>query len=145
MNARLLLLINVLQGTRRVWLSSAASTRSERMNFSSSAFTAGCSSGLSRNHQYQNAAHRTPMAPNSTNGHRHPCLSTRWNTSGVEIAAPTALPTNAALNARPWCDEGNQRDMLLAMLGKAPASPAPNRNRTSSSDANPVAAPVSAV
>ncbi len=47
--------------------------------------------------------------------------------------------------ARPRDDSGNHDRKTLAEFGKAPASPAPNKNRITMSDPNPQAAPVSAV
>ena len=86
-----------------------------------------------------------PTPPNSTKGQRQPCHATSLKTSGVVAAAPRKLPTNVKLRARPWCEEGNQQEMLRAMFGKARASPTPNMKRTSSSDAKPAETLVSAV
>ena len=46
---------------------------------------------------------------------------------------------------RPRSLGGNHRAITFAAFGNAPASAAPNRNRTSSSVRSPVAAPVRAV
>jgi len=73
------------------------------------------------------------------------CHSISVRTIGAVIAEPVANPTNDTLIARPCSDGGNQRETARAMFGKAPASPAPNRNRISSNDRKPAAAPVSAV
>jgi hypothetical protein len=47
--------------------------------------------------------------------------------------------------ARPCSATGNQRETVRAIIGKAPASQAPNRKRTTSRETNPTAAPVSTV
>ncbi len=47
--------------------------------------------------------------------------------------------------ARPRSRAGNQRDSARAALGKAPASPAPNRKRIATSEERERAAPVSIV
>ncbi len=58
---------------------------------------------------------------------------------------PSRDPRNSTPLARPRSRIGNQREKLRATFGKAPASPAPKRNRMATSDRNPRAAPVSIV
>ncbi len=61
----------------------------------------------------------------------------------------TAPPSRAVVQMTPWarprCSGGNQRVKARAMLGNAPASPAPKANRIASSAHKLVAQPVSAV
>src|SRR4051794_8783308 len=54
----------------------------------------------------------------------------------TNVTAPRAIPRDSG---------GNQRVMTRAVLGYAPASPAPKRNRINSRDPKPNAAPDSAV
>src|SRR6516162_2613305 len=65
------------------------------------------------------------------------------------MAGETAPPTSAMVVMSPCAGPrpcgGNQRASIRAVFGNAPASPAPNRNRISTSDQSPVAAPVRAV
>ena len=65
--------------------------------------------------------------------------------SGTEIMPPTREPSSITPLARPRSRSGNHRDRLRAMFGKAPASPAPNRNLITTSERRPCAAPVSIV
>src|ERR1035437_611307 len=85
-----------------------------------------------------------PIAPNSTNTVRQLWRESNHSTSGAVRDDPAARPRNDALIARPCSRLGNQLDTVRAMLGKAPASPAPNTNLTMSRLANPAVAPVSA-
>src|SRR5262249_56396984 len=105
----------------------------------------GCSSGRSRNQRRHATHHNAPMIPHSTKTHRQLCSCRSVITIGEVIAEPVAKPTNETLIARPCSRCGNQRETARAMFGKAPASPAPKRNRMTSSDLKPEAAPVKAV
>src|SRR5215468_7961006 len=142
MKARLALVNNVFHGTRCEW---SSSLRPARINFNSASLTAGCSSGRSRNHRRHHTHHNAPAAPHSTKAHRQLCICNSVKTNGAVIADPTDRPTNETLIARPCSRSGNQRETARAMFGKAPASPAPKRNRMTSSDLKPEAAPVKAV
>ena len=61
----------------------------------------------------------------------------------------SAPPSNAVITARPKAlprqSDGSQRENTRDKPGKTPASPAPNRNRTTSSDTKPPVNPVIAV
>ena len=105
----------------------------------------GCSSGRSRYHARQAAAHTTPVRPKITNDARQPHWEITSSASGTEIMPPTREPSSMTPLARPRSLSGNQRDKLRAMFGNAPASPAPNRKRITTSDRKPCAAPVSMV
>src|SRR5262245_16757060 len=85
------------------------------------------------------------MIPHSTKTHRQLCSCRSVMTIGAVIDEPAAKPTNETLIARPCSRCGNQRETARAVFGKAPASPAPKRNRMTSSDLKPEAAPVKAV
>src|SRR5215471_5309958 len=111
----------------------------------SAALAERCCSGVSRNHQYQAMHQSAPRIPNSKKGHRHPWCLIRKKTTGALPAAPTANPMNETLSARPCCDGGNQREIVRVVLGTAPASPAPNRNRMMIREAKPAVTPVNAV
>jgi len=54
--------------------------------------------------------------------------------TGADSMPPTRDPRNMAPFARPRSRSGNQREKLRATFGKAPASPAPKRNRIATSD-----------
>ena len=107
---------------------------------SSSRLTAGCSSGRSRYHAYHAAAQTTPSRPNTTKLARQPQRATISSAIGAESMPPSREPRNMTPLARPRSRAGNQREKLRAMFGKAPASPAPKRNRITTSDAKPRAA-----
>src|SRR5436853_5247042 len=102
------------------------------MNRNSSALTERCSSGRSRNHQYQISAHTMPTAPNSTKGRRQPCHATSKKTIGVVTAGQRKLPTKALLRPGPGWEEGNKQELLQRRSGKRPPSPRPNENGTTS-------------
>jgi hypothetical protein len=61
------------------------------------------------------------------------------------MAAPSRLTVVIVPRILPRSSSGNQRVITRAVFGKAPASPAPNRNRTITSDHSPSAMPVKAV
>ncbi len=63
----------------------------------------------------------------------------------MTAAPPSSIAVVTIPCARPRDESGNHARRIRAELGNAPASPAPNRNRMTTSDANPQAAPVSAV
>ena len=112
---------------------------------SSSTLTSECSAGSSRNQRNQAAAQTKPIAPNTTKTIRQGknCRSTDIR-RGV-----TPPPRWAPAKKMPWAVPrsvtGIQREKHWATLGKAPASPAPNRNRTPSKDAKLNAAAVAIV
>src|SRR5271154_6467726 len=66
-------------------------------------------------------------------------------TIGGAKAPPMAVAVQKTLSARARSDAGNQRETADVQFGNAPASPAPNRNRTASRIRKLVTAPVSAV
>ena len=86
-----------------------------------------------------------PSAPNATKLARQPQRRISSSAIGADSIPPTRDPRNSTPLAVPRSRRGNQREKLRAMLGNAPASPAPKRNRIDTSDANPCAAPVSIV
>src|SRR5258706_7128548 len=116
-----------------------------RIHSSSALFTAGCSSGVSRNQAYHATHQSVPITPNTANAVRHPWTAISGKASGVVTEAPNASPRNAVLMARPCSETGNHRDTVRAIIGNAPASQAPNRKRTASRETNPTLAPVSTV
>ena len=74
-----------------------------------------------------------PRKPKQKNEARHP--NARWigMTRKGEMAPPMRLAIQTRPCARARSTVGNQREMLDELLGYAPASPAPNRNRMGSS------------
>src|SRR3954470_17106578 len=67
------------------------------------------------------------------------------NATGGANAPPQRPKAHITAWALTRSDNGNQADSIRVRLGKQPASPAPNRKRTSQSDTRFHAAPVSAV
>jgi len=65
---------------------------------------------------------------------RHPHRAISSSAIGAESIPPTRDPRNMTPFARPRSRKGNQREKLRAMFGKAPASPAPKRNRIATRD-----------
>ena len=104
---------------------------------SSSRVTAGCSSGRSRYHANHAAAQTTPSRPKITKLVRQPQRAMISSAIGADSMPPSREPRNMTPLARPRSRAGNQREKLRAMLGNAPASPAPNRNRIATSDWKP--------
>lgn len=103
------------------------------------------SRGSSRNQAYHQMAHRMPTPPKTKNVALQLKAACSGTTSTGEIAAPNRL----AIQTTPWAPArsrgGNQRVIVAAAFGKAPASPAPKQNRVTKSGQKPVARPVSAV
>src|SRR5256885_830219 len=104
------------------------------MTASSSRLTAGGSSGQSRYQTYHAAAQTIPIAPNVAKLRRHPPPLMSNKAIGTDSTPPTREPSIITPMARPRSRAGNQREKLHAILGKAPASPAPNRNRIETSE-----------
>jgi hypothetical protein len=65
--------------------------------------------------------------------------------SGAVSAPPRREPKNSTPLAMPRSRAGNHCEKLRTALGNAPASPAPNRKRTASSERLPCTVPVSIV
>ena len=112
---------------------------------SSAALTLGWSAGLSRNQRNQNTHQMTPSTANISKARRQfTYCSTRTSRSGA-----TAPPQRADIHrmpcARTRSSRGSQRLKARAMFGKQPASPAPNRKRTTKSDQKLQTQPVAAV
>src|SRR5262245_11555183 len=114
-----------------------------RISASSAAFTAGWRVGSSRNQDQKPAAQMTPTNPKTTNADRQPACSMRTAARYGAVTAPSWAAVNIAPWTRPRSPAGNQREMTRAAFGYAPASPAPNRKRTTNRDTKPNAAPVS--
>ena len=112
---------------------------------SSAGLTAGCVAGSSRNHHQKPAAHAAPTPPKIANVQRQPMPWIRTAARNGAMAPPIEDAASSSPCARPRSSSGNQRDSTRATFGKAPASPAPKRNRTATSVQRPVHAPVSAV
>src|SRR5688572_13249083 len=112
---------------------------------SSAPFTSGCAAGSSLNQRLQKTHQTTPIAPNTTNAARQPTAAINSTISGGASAPPSRVPMKMTPCALPRSAVGNQLEKLLEMLGNAPASPTPNRNRTTSSETKFQAAPVSIV
>jgi len=55
------------------------------------------------------------------------------STSGTPTMPPTRVPKRTAPLALPRSESGNHRATAFDVLGSAPASPAPNRNRVARS------------
>ena len=85
------------------------------------------------------------MLPRAANVQRQPHWRIITSVSGTAIMPPIREPRNITPFAVPRSCAGNQRENARAMFGNAPASPAPNRNRTARSVPNPRTAPVSIV
>src|SRR5262245_2825778 len=116
-----------------------------RMAASSAAFTPECSAGSFRNQNQNPAAQAAPTIAYTRNTVRHPETSIRYAVAAGATTAPTWANASITPCTRPRSPTGYQREMARAAFGNAPASAAPNRNRTSTSESSPVAAPVSAV
>jgi hypothetical protein len=65
---------------------------------------------------------------------RQPQRLIRTSATGTDSMPPTRDPKNITPFALPRSRSGNHRERLRDMLGKAPASPAPNRNRVNTSE-----------
>jgi hypothetical protein len=86
-----------------------------------------------------------PSVPKIQNAARHPADAMITTTSGGASAAPIRLLMNTAPCADPRSCVGNHFRKLREMLGYAPASPAPKRNRATSSDGKLHARPLAIV
>src|SRR5947207_13122446 len=104
------------------------------MNLSSTAFTEGCFEGSYRNHRHQKTAQNTPRLPKIQKLARHPAAAISAIASGGASAPPSRVPMKMMPCARPRSAVGNHCEKLREALGKAPASPAPNKNRKASSE-----------
>ena len=87
----------------------------------------------------------TPMQPTVTKLHRQPHCRISSSVMGTASMPPHRDPRNMIPVACPRSRSGNQREKLRAMLGNAPASPAPKKNRIATRDVSPRAVPVSMV
>ena len=76
-----------------------------------------------------------PIEPNSTKIARQGRTPSRAVTTIGVSPPPRWAPAKKIPCAVPRSAAGNHREKVLATLGKAPASPTPNRNRITSSDA----------
>src|SRR5436190_1908920 len=86
-----------------------------------------------------------PMTPNSSNAPRHDRTENTHTTSSGVNAPPQRALNHITPTARLRSSRGSQLVNIFAKLGKQPASPAPNRNRITSSDTRFQAQPVAAV
>ena len=77
----------------------------------------------------------TPTLPIATKLRRHPHVAISSSEIGVESMPPIREPRNITPLAVPRSWAGNHVAKLRVMLGNAPASPAPKRNRMITSDA----------
>src|SRR5262245_33908384 len=100
------------------------------MSSRSASFTEACSPGSSRNHQKNRTAQTSPSPQNTKNDARQPSCSISQPAITDEHAAPSCIAVSTIPCTTPRSDIGNQRATTRALFGKAPASPAPNRNRT---------------
>src|SRR5262245_29252349 len=114
------------------------STDWPRIKTSSPSLTDGCSSGLSRNQAEKATTQTTPTTPNATNAPRQPNHSANSPMSSGATAPPQRPNIHSNPWARPRCLYGNQFRRARALLGYAPASPAPKRNRMSSNSRKPL-------
>src|SRR5215470_18846366 len=114
-----------------------------RMIFNSAAFTEGCRAGSSRNHFHHPADQNRPTDPNIQKLARQPTFAIIAIASGGASAPPNRVAIKMMLWARPRSSAGNHCEKLRDVLGNAPASPEPKRNRNPSKErkfhANPVA------
>src|SRR6516162_2039341 len=112
---------------------------------SSAAFTDGCCCGSSRKNFHQAAAQTTPRIPNIQKLWRHPNLVINARAAGGASAPPMRVPMKMTPCARPRSFAGIHSEKLLETLGKAPASPAPNKNLKLKRDTKFHARPVAIV
>src|SRR6266850_7297329 len=115
------------------------------MSSNSSGFTEGCLAGSSRNHFHQPNAQKSPSVPKIQKLARQPTAPISATASGGASAPPSRVPINVMPCARPRSLTGNHFEKLREVLGNAPASPAPNRNRNVSSETKFHASPVAIV
>src|SRR6266567_8750793 len=112
---------------------------------SSEALTEGWSAGSSRNHFHQPKAQMSPSEPKIQKLVLQPSAAMSATASGGAKAPPSRVPIKVMPCARPRSLIGNHLEKLRDVLGKAPASPAPNKNRNVRSDAKLHASPVAIV
>src|SRR4030095_5913239 len=93
----------------------------------------------------QTNTHNNPMKPFTKKVTRQPKAIARGTTMNGATAAPAICPTRDADTPRESSCKGNQRDITPDVLGSAPASPMPKRNRTMIRESKPVVMPVKAV
>src|SRR5262245_12650729 len=105
------------------------------IHFNSLAETPEWSSGRSRYQKDQTAAHTMPIMPNSTNGMRQPQTTIIAATTPCVSAPASREPECVTPWANPRSDVASQREKARVALGKAPASPAPNRKRMTMNEA----------
>src|SRR6266850_2922348 len=115
------------------------------MSSSSARSTEGCFAGSSRNHFHQPIAQKKPSDPKIQKLARQPIPAMSATANGGARAPPNRVPMKVMPCARPRSLTGNHCEKLRDVLGKAPASPAPNRNRKVSSDTKFHAIPVAIV
>src|SRR5438093_1447879 len=85
------------------------------------------------------------MTPKSPKACRHDMSEKTHTTSSGVNAPPQRALSHITPTARLRSSPGSQLANILARLGKQPASPAPNRNRVTSSEPRFQAHPVAAV
>src|SRR6266446_4469588 len=115
------------------------------MSCSSAGSTEGCLAGSSRNHFHQANAQKNPIEPKIQKLARHPAVAISATASGGARAPPSRVPIKVIPWARPRSLTGNHCEKLREVLGNAPASPAPNRNRKVSRETKLHAIPVAMV
>src|SRR5258706_258461 len=86
-----------------------------------------------------------PIAPNNANAPRHDIHENTQTTSSGVNAPPQRALSHITRTARLRSVPGSQLVNIFARFGKQPASPAPNKNRVTSSDTRFHAQPVAAV
>ena len=99
---------------------------------SSAAFTAECSDGSLRNQVSHTASHRNPTPPKQTKISRHDRKRSNQSTSAGVRPPTRCAPAKKIPWTRPRSRLGIQRENVRATHGHAPASPIPNRKRTTS-------------
>src|SRR5271170_2978151 len=110
--------------------------------FRSSSLTEGCCRGSSLNQKRKIANQATPSAAKTTNVHLQPKSATPASTRGGVAAPPQRVQAHIRDCAETRSLAGSQTLSMRVRLGKHPASPAPNRKRTTQSDVTFHAAPV---
>src|ERR1043165_7804312 len=85
------------------------------------------------------------MTPNNPNACRQDRSEKTHTTSNGVNAPPQRALSHITPTARLRSSRGSQLVNILARFGKQPASPAPNRNRVTSSETRLQAQPVAAV
>ena len=112
---------------------------------SSSAEMEAWSRGSSRYQRNQEAAQTNPKTESSGKVARHPIRAAMAATRIGVSPPPRCAPMKKMPCAVPRSRSGNQRDKARATVGHAPASPAPNKARSASSERKSHAAPVNPV